>query len=501
MRRLYLVIDLGTTQARVCLVDTEGKIETIHYLPIASHYPQPGWVEQDPLSLWQTVTELINQLLADHEKKRQIEGLALTNQRGTVIVWEKETGNPVYPAIVWQDRRQWDFVEVLTARPLYQEIRRKTGIIPSSAAMASKLRWILDKVPGVRQRAEAGELLAGTPDTWLLWKMTKGRVHTTDYSNASITGLFNLQTLSWDRDLLGKLAIPHRILAPEIKPSAAHYGMTEPSAIGIGVPIASVAGDQHSAMLGYGCIDSGQVQVTIGTGAFMLINTGNQPRLSSSGLATRVGFGTSETIRYGLEGAIYHSGTAIDFLRDIGILANPAESSDMAVSLPGNESVYFVPAFTGLGCPHWDDTARGAILGLTRGTRRAHIVRACLEAIGYQVQDILMAIQRELDFAVHGLHVGGGVARNDFAMQFLADITGIEVKRAANSETSVVGAAFLAALSLGDIPSLEDLPRYFRAERVFRPGMKESLRQTLYEGWQEALGRIIGGTRQDFSWQ
>ena len=325
MGSFYLVIDLGTTQARACLVDIEGKIEAIRYLPVLSHYPQLGQVEQDPVHLWRTVSGLITKLLSEREQERQIKGLALTNQRGTVIVWEQAPGKPVYPAIVWQDRRQWAYVEELRASALYREIRRKTGTLPSNVDLISKLRWILDRVPDVRARAEAGEILFGTPDTWLLWKMTKGRVHATDYSNASITGLFNLESLAWDRDLPEKLAIPRRILAPEIKPSAAPYGVTDPSAIGIEVPVVSVAGDQHSAMLGYGCIDSGQAQVTIGTGAFMLINTGNKPQFSSSGLITRVGFGTAEVIRYGLEGGIYHAGTAIDFLHDMGVLKSGAQ--------------------------------------------------------------------------------------------------------------------------------------------------------------------------------
>ncbi|MCX5908039.1 MAG: FGGY family carbohydrate kinase, partial [Deltaproteobacteria bacterium] len=279
MNRFYLVIDLGTTQARACLVDRDGRIAAIQYCPLTSYYPHPGWVEQDPLSLWRTVRELIARVLAGTPAQREISALALTNQRGTVIVWEEESGKPVYPAIVWQDRRQWEFVDVLRARPLYQELRRKTGVIPSSAQLISKLRWILDKVPHIRKRAEAGELMAGTPDTWLLWKMSGGKIQATDYSNAGITGLFNLETLTWDADLLAKLAIPAQMLARDVKPSAASYGLTDPATIGMEIPIAAVAGDQHAAMLGYGCIDSGQAQVTIGTGAFLLINTGNQPRL------------------------------------------------------------------------------------------------------------------------------------------------------------------------------------------------------------------------------
>ncbi len=501
VKKLFLIIDLGTTQARACLVELGGPFFAIEYTPLRSHYPQPNWAEQDPEALWQAVVETTRRLLASRRTQDEILALGLTNQRATVVVWEKETGKPVYPAITWQDRRKWAFVDQLEARPLFQELRRKAGVIPTGLLMANKLRWILDNVPGVRKKAAEGKLLGGTLDTWILWKMTGGRVFATDDTNATVTGLCGLRTRSWDRELMETMQIPAHLMAKEIKPSAAHYGDSDPAILGIGLPIAAVAADQHAAMLGYGCISSGQAQATMGTGTFLFINTGEEPRLSASGLATRVGFGTSRAIRYALEGMVIHTGTAIDFLRDLGILSGHEESAKVAFSVPDTGGVYFVPAFSGLGAPHWDETARGGLLGLTRATTSAHIVRACLEAIAYQLQDILGAVQKELDFPVESLNVGGGVARNDFVLQFLADLIGLQVRRGANSETAVMGTALFAGLTLEVVPRLEDVPRYFTVERTFEPQMSEKNRQALYGGWQEALGRIKSGKRRDFSWQ
>jgi glycerol kinase len=501
VRKLFLIIDLGTTQVRACLVELGGPFFAIDYLPLRVQHPQPGWAEQDPEGLWQAVVQVTRRLLASRPSQDEIVALALTNQRATVVVWEKQSGKPVYPAITWQDRRKWAFLDQLESRPLFQELRRKAGVIPSGILMANKLRWILDNVSGVRKKVERGELLAGTLDTWILWKMTGGRVFATDYTNATITGLCGLRTRLWDPELMETMHVPLSLMAGEIKPSATHYGDSDSATLGIGLPIAAVAADQHAAMLGYGCISSGQAQATMGTGTFFFINTGEEPRLSASGLTTRVGFGTSQTIRYALEGMIIHTGTAIEFLRDLGILSRHEESAKVASSVPDTGGVYFIPALSGLGAPLWDEAARGGVLGLTRATTPAHVVRACLEAIGYQIRDIIEAVHQEMNFPIESLNVGGGVARNDFVLQFLADITGMRIRRAANSEATVMGTALLAGLTLGMVPRVEDVPGYFTVERTFEPQMNPQIRQALYEGWQEALGRVASGKRRDLSWQ
>ncbi len=490
MKKRLLIIDLGTTQVRAGLVAPDGVVAALEYRPIPTSFPQPGWVEQDPEALWEAVVEVAGRVLPNRSTAPDILGLGITNQRATLIVWEKETGRPVYPAIVWQDRRNREFTDKLTGAPLRDELRRRTGIVPSGMTLIGKLCWMLDTLPGLRQRAEKGEVLAGTPDTWLLWRITGGKTHATDYSNAAIIGLFNLQTREWDGYLLEKLGIPKSLLPAEIKPSGSDYGSTSVSTIGLETPIAAVAGDQHAAMLGYGSVSRGQANITMGTGAFLLINTGEEALFSAAGLATRVAFATQKEYRYALEGTIADAGTSIELLVGLGILSHVEESSSMACSVPDTGGLICIPAFTGLGCPHWDDTARGAILGLTRGTKRAHIVRAFLESVGYQVEDIFQCLQRELSFRVTTLRAGGGMARNDFAMQFLADITGIEVQRAAHGEASVVGAALLAALSLGIIPGLESVSDYFIIDRVFRPRLDQAARGGLYGLWQNGLARI-----------
>ena len=488
---MYLVIDVGTTQARSCLVDRQGSIVAIEYVPLITCCPHPGWVEQNPILVYQALKDTTNRLLDRKSNEGAITALALTNQRNSVVVWNKKTGDPVYPAIVWQDRREWKLVHELMEDSLREELLHKCGIVARSATTISKLRWILDMVPGVRERAEAGELIGGTIDSWLLWKLTSGRLHATDYSNAAITGLFNLRTLCWDKELLERLRIPTTMLANEVKPSAEFYDHTSLESIGIEVPIAAVAGDQHAAMLGYGCVSAGQAQATIGTGTFLLINTGEKPMFSSRGLSSRVGFGTPQTTHYVLEGTIPHSGTAIEFLVEMGILTSATESESLAYSIPDAADVYFVPAFTGLGTPRWNDKVKGTIGGLSRGTKRAHIVRACLEAIGYQVQDVFCVLKEEFNLPIEVLRVGGGVAKNNFAVQFLSDITGIEVHRAATSETTVLGGALLAGLTQGHIRGLDEVSSRFKADRIFRPNIDPHRREMLYRSWCQAVNRII----------
>jgi glycerol kinase len=418
--------------------------------------------------------------------------LAIANQSNSFLVWEKNSGDPVYPAIIWQDRRIWKMVEELTTDPLRGELYQKTGIIPGSSSFISKLRWVLDMVPDVRKRAEGGELIAGTLDSWLLWKMTGGLLHATDYSNAGTTGLFNLRNLNWDEELLKKVDIPKHLMAREIKPSAANYGLTKAGSIGVEIPIAAVAGDQHAAMLGYGCINEGEMQATMGTGTFLLINTGRTPLFLGAGLATRIGFATSQTVQYALEGIVFHSGTAIDFLVRMGFLNSAKESLQLATSVPDAAGVYFIPAFSGLGTPRWITGVRGAILGLTQGTTRAHVVRACLEAIGYQIEDILRVLKNKVPFPLKALHVGGGIAENDFVLQFLADITGMEVQRSANPETTVLGATRLAMITMGEICQLEDIPSLCQPDQSFKPKMEPTFREACFQGWVDALAHVTG---------
>lgn len=488
--KYIMVFDQGTTSCRCILFDGHGASASMAQKEFAQSYPNPGWVEHDAMEIWSTQAgvgfEAMQKIGVTY---RDIAAIGITNQRETTVVWDARTGVPVCSAIVWQCRRTADFCDELKARGLTEFFRERTGLLIDAYFSATKLKWILDHVPNARERAEAGELLFGTVDSWLIWKLTGGKRHVTDYSNASRTMLFNIHTLDWDDEILRLLDIP-RCMLPEVKPSSCVYGETDPSLFGGPIPIAGAAGDQQAALFGQTCFEKGEVKNTYGTGGFLLMNTGEEPVQTKNGLLTTIAWGLDSSVSYALEGSIFVAGAAVQWLRDeLGLITSAEETEEIARRVEDTNGVYFVPAFVGLGAPYWDSYARGTIVGLTRGTNRAHLVRAVLESLAYQTYDVLRAMEEDAGVRLQSLNVDGGASANGFLMQFQADLLGIPVRRPACLETTALGASYLAGLAVGVYGGLDDIRKNARSFTEFSPAMGESRRLALASGWKRAVER------------
>ncbi|KGE17860.1 glycerol kinase GlpK [Paenibacillus wynnii] len=492
MTGYILALDQGTTSSRAIIFDQEARIISQGQYEIKQSFPRPGWVEHDPEQIWET------QLAAARDAidrsailPAQISAIGITNQRETAVVWDKFTGKPIYPAIVWQDRRTAGICEELKLKGLEEEIASKTGLVIDAYFSATKIAWILDHVEGARERAAKGELLAGTIDSWLIWKLTGGEVHATDVTNASRTMLFNLHFRAWDDSMLNALNIPRSIL-PEIKMSGGQFGIAKEHWFGASIPINSVLGDQQAALFGHTCLEAGSAKNTYGTGCFILMNTGTEAVVSRHGLLTTVAWGIGDEMYYALEGSVFVAGAAIQWLQEgLGLIQEPASSEDKAREVEDSEGVVVVPAFTGLGAPYWDMYSRGAIFGLTRGTTAAHLVRATLESLAFQSRDVIGAMEKDAGMPLTELRVDGGAVRNDLLMQFQADILGSNVTRTDYSETTALGAALLAGLTSG-IWTKEQLLTFNKSERVFTPLMESEERERRYFAWQDAVSRTMG---------
>lgn len=483
-------LDQGTTSCRCIVFNRKGEVISLAQKEFKQIYPKPGWVEHDAMEIWAiqagVAQEAMRQVGAEYH---DIAAIGITNQRETTVVWEKDTGRPVYNAIVWQCRRTAEYCDELKAKGLSDTVQRKTGLLIDAYFSATKLKWILDHVERGRERAKNGELLFGTIESWLIWNLTKGRVHVTDYSNAARTMLFNIKELKWDEELLELFDIPEAML-PEAVPSSYIYGETDPLIFGGPIPIASAAGDQQAALFGQACFQSGDAKNTYGTGGFLLMNTGKKPVYSKNGLLTTVAWGINDEVYYALEGSVFVAGAAVQWLRDeLKIIEKSSDTEAMALSVPDTNGVYFVPAFVGLGAPYWDPYARGIITGLTRGVNRNHLVRATLEAIAYQTWDVLEAMQEDSGIRLAALKVDGGASENRFLMQFQADIIGTQVERSANKESTAVGAAYLAGLAVGFWSDLGDVVKNRSIDGVFEPSMDETRRMELLQGWHKAVSR------------
>ena len=484
---LILALDEGTTSARALLLDHDACVKSVGQFRFGQMYPYPGWVEQDPRDIWRAQLRAARKAIRDgRADSSRIAAVGITNQRETTILWDRETGEPVHNAIVWQCRRTAEIAESLM--PHAAMIKEKTGLPPDSYFSGPKIRWILDNVPGLRPRAERGEVLFGTVDTWLIWRLTGGAVHAVDYSNASRTMLFDIRKLRWDQELLDLVGVPEAML-PEPVPSSGVVGYTDPKLLGAEVPISGVLGDQQAALLGQACLAAGEAKCTYGTGNFMLMNTGSTPAKSRR-LLTTVAWGMDGVATYALEGSVFCTGAAVEWLRDAGVAKTPRDAEALATSLTGNDGVYFVPALTGLGAPHWDQYARGTIVGLTRGTGKAHIARATLEAIAYFTRDVSDAMEAESGVKLRELRVDGGAARNDFLMQFQADVLGRRVMQPENTETTALGAAFAAGLATG-FWNKGDIEKVWCVERIYKPEMGKEERERLYAKWCKAVSRSL----------
>jgi len=487
-------LDLGTTGVRFFLFDLHAQPIASAYRELPLSFPRPGWVEQDPGAMVEGALSVIREALEKAGlSPADLLGFGLTNQRETIVLWEKDTGKPLGPAIVWQDRRTAERCQALRASPLAEEIRAKTGLIPDPYFSATKLEWLFSQDQELRRRAEKGEILAGTVDSWLLFALCG--VHATDPTNASRTLLFHIQNLSWDQSLCELFGVPKSVL-PEVRPSLSLFGRTKRELLGAEIPVAGVLGDQQAALFGQGCLKEGEGKVTWGTGAFLLVNTGARPAPPPEGILATVAYSRNSEVFYALEGSAFIAGAAIQWLRDsLGIIKNASETEELAQSLPENEGVYFVPALVGLGAPHWDPYARGTIVGLTRGTTRAHLARAALEAIAYQTHDLLRAMEGALGKKLSELRVDGGAAKNNFLGQFQADILGIPVVRPAVLETTALGAALACGVSLG-LWNLEDIPNLVQSERRFLPQIPEPVREKFLAGWKKAVERAKGWAKE-----
>lgn len=488
MDKYIMALDLGTTSCRCIIFDKNGRICSAAQKEFTQYFPQPGWVEHDAEEIWATQTGLMYEAMSKIDITiNEIAGIGITNQRETTVLWDKETGRPVHKAIVWQCRRTAGYCDELKKLGMAEFFRSKTGLVLDAYFSATKLRWLLDNATGARERAEKGELLFGTVDSWIIWKLTGGKVHVTDYSNASRTMLFNIHTLKWDEEILRVLKIPQQIL-PEVKPSSHVYGYTDSKLFGREVPIAGAGGDQQCALFGQTCFERGEVKNTYGTGGFMLMNTGTAPVNSHNGLVTTIAWGVDDKVEYALEGSIFVAGAAVQWLRDeLGLIRDAAESEVLAKSVPDANGCYVVPAFVGLGAPYWDQYARGAIVGLTRGVNRNHIVRATLESIAYQVNDVLTAMQEDSGMPITSLRVDGGACDNDFLMQFQADILNTSVVRPYCIETTAMGAAYLAGLAVGYWRSKEEILANHVIAAEFKPQMGQAKRENLLQGWHNAV--------------
>ncbi len=483
--KYIMAIDSGTSSCRCILFDKDGNMVSVAQNEFKQYYPQPGWVEHDADEIWKTQLSVCREALEKANiASSDIAAIGITNQRETTIVWNKKTGRPVYHAIVWQCRRTSSYCDSLT--DISEKIKEKTGLVPDAYFSATKLRWILENVKGAREAAEKGELLFGTVDTWLIWKLTGGRVHVTDYSNASRTMLYNINELRWDEELLRRFDIPASVL-PQVKPSSFVYGYTDKRVFGFEIPICGDAGDQQAALFGHLCLNKGDAKNTYGTGCFLLMNTGEDKIVSKNGLVTTIAWGVDGKVNYALEGSVFVAGAAIQWLRDEMKLINSAKETDeISESVPDTNGCYVVPAFTGLGAPYWDQYARGTIVGITRGVKREHIIRATVESLAYQSNDVINAMTADSSIPLNVLKVDGGASANNFLMQFQADITGSPVKRPKNVESTASGAAYLAGLSSG-FWTLDELKSFHGKSTVFEPKMKKERRESLLSGWKKAV--------------
>lgn len=484
-----MALDEGTTSTRAILFDHQGKKVAVAQKEFPQYFPQPGWVEHNANKIWSAVQSTIAQVFIDSNiHPNQVSGIGITNQRETTIIWDKKTGQPIYNAIVWQSRQTTEIADQLIKKGWSEKIRQKTGLLIDPYFSATKIRWILDHVPNAQERAEKGELIFGTIDTWLIWKLTNGKVHATDYTNASRTMLFNIHDLTWDQEILDELNIPRQIL-PKVLPNSTIFGYTIPyHFFGGEVPIAGVAGDQQAALIGQMALEPGMVKNTYGTGSFIVMNTGSKPTNSNHNLLTTIAYYLNDKPTYALEGSVFVAGSAIQWLRDsLKIVKTAQESEKLAQESDSNNEIYVVPAFTGLGAPYWDAQARGAIFGLTRGSNRNDLIKATLQSLAYQTRDVVDTMETDSGIEIRSLRVDGGASNNDYLMQFQADISNSKIERAKILETTSLGVAFLAGLATGFWKNIDELKHISTIGHTFTPKMKEQERQRLYSGWQRAI--------------
>ncbi|GAA0861484.1 glycerol kinase GlpK [Paraclostridium tenue] len=500
MEKKYIIaLDQGTTSSRAILFDKYGNVVSSAQKEFTQFYPKPSWVEHNPMEIWGSQSGVLREVLETSSvRPDEIAAIGITNQRETTIVWDKNTGKPIYNAIVWQCRRTSDICDKLKEKGLEPVIKEKTGLIIDAYFSATKINWILENVKGAREKAENGELLFGTVDTWLIWNLTRGKVHITDYSNASRTMLYNIKKLQWDEDILNELNIPKSML-PQVRPSSEIYGYTDGEMLaGAKIPISGCAGDQQAALFGQTCFEKGSVKNTYGTGCFLLMNTGDKVVESKNGLLTTIAWGVDGKINYALEGSIFVGGASIQWLRDeLRLIYDSGQSEYYANQVKDTNGVYVVPAFTGLGAPYWDMYARGAIFGLTRGAKRGHIVRATLESIAYQTKDVLNAMQEDSGMDLKFLRVDGGASANNFLMQFQSDILNVNIDRPKVLETTALGAAYLAGLSVGFYNSVDEIKEKWEVEKEFISNMDERKRNILYKGWKRAVERSLLWAKED----
>ena len=498
MAKYVMALDSGTTSNRCILFNEKGEMCSVAQKEFTQHFPKPGWVEHEPGEIWSTQLAVAREAMTKiGASAEDISAIGITNQRETTIVWDKNTGQPVYPAIVWQCRRTSEYCDSLKEKGLTEKFREKTGLVIDAYFSGTKVKWILDHVEGARERAEKGTLLFGTVETWLIWKLTRGAVHVTDYSNASRTMLFNIHTLEWDDEILEELDIPKSML-PQARASSEIYGETDPSFFGGRIPIAGAAGDQQAALFGQACFEQGDAKNTYGTGCFLLMNTGSQPVLSKNGLVTTIAWGMDGKVTYALEGSIFVAGAALQWLRDeLRLIDSAADSEYFAQRVKDTNGCYVVPAFTGLGAPYWDQYARGTIVGLTRGVNKYHIIRTTLESLAYQVNDVLEAMKADSGMNLSSLRVDGGASANNFLMQTQADFSNAPVNRPRCVETTAMGAAYLAGLAVGYWKDIEDVKQNWGIDKIFVPAIEPEKREKMLKGWKRAVTCSYGWAKEE----
>ena len=491
-KKFILALDQGTTSSRAIVFDHNGHIKSVAQKEFTQYFPQPGWVEHNPNEIWSSQASVIAEAISAIDiNGLDIAGIGITNQRETTIVWDIDTEEPIYNAIVWQDRRTSEYCDELKAQGLTEKIHEKTGLIIDAYFSGTKIKWILDNVPGARKRAEMGKLRFGNVDSWLVWRLTRGEIHVTDVTNASRTMLFNIKDLKWDEELLKLLDIPMSMM-PEVKSSSEIYGHTKTTIFAHEVPISGIAGDQQAALFGQMCIEPGSIKNTYGTGCFVMLNTGSKPVLSKNNLLTTIAWKIGDKITYALEGSIYVGGSVVQWLRDgLGFITSSSEIEDLASTVPDSGGVYFVPALTGLAAPYWDQYARGTIIGITRGTTRAHIARAALDGIAFQTYDIAQAMAKDMDAPLKELKVDGRASRNNLLMQHQADLLGITVVRPKITETTALGAAYLAGLAVGFWNNIDEIKNQWQVERTFEPVADSEKIEAAKAGWADAIGRTL----------
>ena len=491
-KKFILALDQGTTSSRAIVFDHNGQIKSVAQKEFTQYFPQPGWVEHNPNEIWSSQASVIAEAISAIDiNGLDIAGIGITNQRETTIVWDVDTEEPIYNAIVWQDRRTSEFCDELKAQGLTDKIHEKTGLIIDAYFSGTKIKWILDNVPGARKRAEMGKLRFGNVDSWLVWRLTRGEVHVTDVTNASRTMLFNIHDLKWDEELMKLLDIPMSMM-PAVKSSSEVYGHTKTTIFAHEVPISGIAGDQQAALFGQMCIEPGSIKNTYGTGCFVMLNTGNKPVMSKNNLLTTIAWKIGNQVVYALEGSIYVGGSVVQWLRDgLGFITSSSEIEDLASTVPDSGGVYFVPALTGLAAPYWDQYARGTIVGITRGTTRAHIARAALDGIAFQTYDIAQAMAKDMNASLTELKVDGGASRNNLLMQSQADLLGIKVVRPRITETTALGAAYLAGLAVGFWKNIDDIKNQWQVERCFEPIADSDTVEAAKAGWADAIGRTL----------